>query len=170
MWLSQLEFFWTLTWSIRLSKQCLYTWPVHNSFSLWEYKSWNIFWYQWNGIGCQFLDLPRFQPSKRHKPPACLKVVSICTSLMMNDFEYLSHAYWPFVLLLWWNDLCKSFAHFLFYFYFILFIYFIYLFLAVLGLRCCAWAFSSCGERGLLFVGVRGLLTAVASLVAEHGL
>ena len=46
---------------------------------------------------------------------------------------------------------------------------FIYLFLAVLGL-CCAWAFSSCGERGLLFVAARGLLTAVASLVAEHGL
>ena len=30
--------------------------------------------------------------------------------------------------------------------------------------------FSSCRERGLLFVAVRGLLTAVASLVAEHGL
>ena len=47
---------------------------------------------------------------------------------------------------------------------------FIYLFLAVLGLRRCAWAFSSCGERGLLFVAVRGLLIAVASLVVEHGL
>ena len=42
--------------------------------------------------------------------------------------------------------------------------------MAVLGLRCCARAFSSCGERGLLFVEVRGLLIAVASLVAEHGL
>ena len=40
---------------------------------------------------------------------------------------------------------------------------FIYLFLAALGLRCCARAFSSCGERGLLFVAVRGLLVAVAS-------
>ena len=40
---------------------------------------------------------------------------------------------------------------------------FIYLFLAVLGLCCCAQAFSSCGERGLLFVVVRGLLIAVAS-------
>ena len=50
------------------------------------------------------------------------------------------------------------------------FIYFIYLFLAVLGLRCCAWAFSSCGEWGLPFVAVRGLLIAVASLVVEHGL
>ena len=29
--------------------------------------------------------------------------------------------------------------------------------------------FSSCGEWGLLFVAVRGLLIAVASLVAEHG-
>ena len=47
---------------------------------------------------------------------------------------------------------------------------FIYLFLAALGLCCCARAFSSCGERGLLFVAVRGLLIAVASLVAKHGL
>ena len=46
--------------------------------------------------------------------------------------------------------------------------YFIYL-LAALGLRCRVQAFSSCGERGLLFVVVRGLLIAVASL-AEHGL
>ena len=56
---------------------------------------------------------------------------------------------------------------------FYLFIYFykfIYLFLAALGLRCCVRAFSSCGERGLLFVAVRRLLIAVASLVVEHGL
>ena len=44
------------------------------------------------------------------------------------------------------------------------------LFLAVLGLHCCAQAFSSCGEQGLPFVVVRGLLIAVASLVEEHGL
>ena len=43
-------------------------------------------------------------------------------------------------------------------------------FLAALGLRCCTRAFSSCGERGLLLVAVRGLLIAVASLVVEHGL
>ena len=47
---------------------------------------------------------------------------------------------------------------------------FIYLFLAALGLHCCARAFSSCNERGLLFVAVHGLLIAVASLVVEHGL
>ena len=45
-----------------------------------------------------------------------------------------------------------------------------YLFLATLGLCCCTWAFSSCREWVLLFVAARGLLTAVASLVAEHGL
>ena len=45
-----------------------------------------------------------------------------------------------------------------------------YLFLAALGLHCCEWAFSSCGEQGLLFIVVHGLLIAVASLVAEHGL
>ena len=47
---------------------------------------------------------------------------------------------------------------------------FIYLFLAALGLRCCTRAFSSCGERGLFFISVRGLLIAVASLVVEHRL
>ena len=47
---------------------------------------------------------------------------------------------------------------------------FIYLFLAALGLRCCTWAFSSCGEWGLLFVAVHGLLVAVASLAVVHGL
>ena len=50
------------------------------------------------------------------------------------------------------------------------FLIYLFLFLAVLGLHCCAWAFSSCGKRGLLFIAVCGLLIAVASLVAEHGL
>ena len=42
--------------------------------------------------------------------------------------------------------------------------------MAVLGLRFCARAFSSCGKRGPLFIGVRGPLTIAASLVAEHRL
>ena len=47
-----------------------------------------------------------------------------------------------------------------------LFIYFwlCWVFVAAHGL------FSSCSERGLLFIAVRRLLIAVASLVAEHGL
>ena len=52
--------------------------------------------------------------------------------------------------------------------YFILF--FVFLFLAALGLPCCARAFSSCDEQGLLFVAVRKLLFEVASLVADHRL
>ena len=42
--------------------------------------------------------------------------------------------------------------------------------MAALGLCCCAWAFSSCGERGLLFAVVCGLLIVVASLIVEHRL
>ena len=54
-----------------------------------------------------------------------------------------------------------------------LFIYlciYLFLFLAALGLRCCVRVFSSCGEWGLLFTAVRGLLIAVTSLAAGHGL
>ena len=42
--------------------------------------------------------------------------------------------------------------------------------MAVLGLRLCARAFSSCGELGPLFIAVRGPPTVAASLVAEHRL
>ena len=42
-----------------------------------------------------------------------------------------------------------------------------FLFLAALGLCCCMQAFSSCGEQGLLFVAVCGLLIVVAPLVVE---
>ena len=60
---------------------------------------------------------------------------------------------------------------FVFFFNFYLFIYlFIHSFMAVLGLRFCAKAFSSCGERGPLFIAVRGPLAIAASLVAEHRL
>ena len=64
-------------------------------------------------------------------------------------------------------SICYTQAH-LFFFYTFIYL-FIYLFLAALGLHCCVWAFSSCSERGLLFVVVHGLLIAVASLAVEHG-
>ena len=61
------------------------------------------------------------------------------------------------------EDVCVFINNILF-FFFNKFIYlFIYLFLAVLGLRFCARAFSSCGEQGPLFIAVRGPLTVVAS-------
>ena len=42
--------------------------------------------------------------------------------------------------------------------------------MAVLGLRFCARAFSSCGKRGPLFIAVRRPLTIAASFVVEHRL
>ena len=52
-------------------------------------------------------------------------------------------------------------------FFFTLFIFWLHcVFIAVCGLSLVA----TCGERGLLFIGVRRLLIAVASLVAKHGL
>ena len=44
------------------------------------------------------------------------------------------------------------------------------LFMAVLGLRFCARAFSSCGKWGPLFIAVRKPLIIAASLVADHRL
>ena len=42
--------------------------------------------------------------------------------------------------------------------------------MAVLGLRFCARAFSSCGKWGPLFIAMRGPLTIAVPLVAEHRL
>ena len=56
----------------------------------------------------------------------------------------------------------------LFFFFFNLSYLFIYFWLRWLFVV--VRAFPSCGEQELLFLVVGGLLTAVASLVAEHGL
>ena len=64
-----------------------------------------------------------------------------------------------------------TFYHLIAFFFFFNFLgLFIYLFMAVLGLRFCARAFSSCGKWGPLFIAVRGPLTISASVVAEHRL
>ena len=55
-------------------------------------------------------------------------------------------------------------------FYLFIYIFIYFLFMAVLGLRFCARAFSSCGKWGPLLIAVRGPLTIAASLVAEHRL
>ena len=91
-------------------------------------------------------------------------MVLVCIALMISDFEHLCVC----VLAISVSSLEKYRSdplHILF-----LINLFIYLFLAMLGLRCCTWDFSSCGEWGLLFVVVCGLLLAVASFVEEHGL
>ena len=58
----------------------------------------------------------------------------------------------------------------LFFIFIFLDFFFLIIYLAVLGLRCCAWALSTCGEQGLLFIVVCGLLITVASLAVQHGL
>ena len=50
------------------------------------------------------------------------------------------------------------------------FIIFFVVVVVVLDLHSCMQVFSSCGEWGLLFLAVCGLLTVVTSLVVEHGL
>ena len=64
----------------------------------------------------------------------------------------------------------KKAQDYLYSYYFFFLINLFILFLAALGLCCCTQTFSSCGEQGLLFVVVCGLLVVVASLVVEHGL
>ena len=59
---------------------------------------------------------------------------------------------------------------YMFFLSFFINVFIYYLFLTVLGLHCCTWAISSCGDQGLLFVAVCGLLIVVASLVVEHRL
>ena len=69
-------------------------------------------------------------------------------------FFFFSYLYWLKVKLF-----------FLIYFYWL-----IDWLIAIFGLRFCARVFSSCGKRGPLLIAVRGPLTIVASLVAEHRL
>ena len=78
----------------------------------------------------------------------------------MTVFSHLAKQ-WRFILLF-----------FLFFNFFLGVIYLVIqlLFMAVLGLRFCARAFSSCGNWGPLFIAVRGPLIIAASLVAEHRL
>ena len=55
--------------------------------------------------------------------------------------------------------------------FFYLFIYFLFIYFWLCWvLIFCERAFSSCGERGPLFIAVHGPLTIAASLVAEHKL
>ena len=78
-----------------------------------------------------------------------------------------SHWFVSFLYIYWLPVFVFVFNNFILFFFINLFYL---LFLAALGLRCYTRAFSSCGMWGLFFVAVRGLLIAVASLVAEHRL
>ena len=64
---------------------------------------------------------------------------------------------------------CQNSSNCIVYFFEFLF-YFIFIFIYFWLRWVFVWVFFSCIEWGLLFVAVRGLLIAVASLVAEHRL
>ena len=88
---------------------------------------------------------------RRHRPRRCL----ISTATTHPEFSSFSFFYL--------RDLRVSFY------------LFIYLFIIIIIIFGCIGSSllrtgSSCGKRGLLFVALRGLITAAASLVAEHGL
>ena len=104
--------------------------------------------------------------SAHHPPPERVAVCTQCGLISKLATALLSLKYSHFFSLLKMPLKLCCFGFRLFFKK----IYFIYLFLAVLGLHCCARAFSNCGERGLLFVAVCRLLILVASLVEEHGL
>ena len=90
-----------------------------------------------------------------------------CSAKDISDRDYWEKKYKSLCFLLFHLHTFEFFQCLSSFFFLI---YLISLFLAALGLCCCMRAFSSCGERGLLFVVVCGLLIAVASLAAEHGL
>ena len=72
--------------------------------------------------------------------------------VQLLNFQIMWAIRFSFVLNLCWLGFLSLAAQSPVFFKINLFIYlFIYLlFLAALGLHCCAWAFSSCGEQGLL--------------------
>ena len=108
-----------------------------------------------------------------------LNSIPLCVCVCVCVYIYIEHLLYPFIC--WWTlrffpylgyqknaamnmGMKISFIIIIYYFIY-LFIYF----LSVLCLRCCVQAFSSWGERGLLFFVVHRLLTAVASLCCGAG-
>ena len=102
-----------------------------------------------------------------------------CNFSFITDFIYLSPL--SFFLMSITKDLSILFIfsmnHLLVPWFFLLSFFFFFKIywlidwlIAMLGLRFCARAFSSCGKREPLFIAVCGPLTIVASLVAEHRL
>ena len=93
----------------------------------------------------------------------CFHLLTIVNNAVMNMVVQISFLFFPSY-------------HFIYFFEFLNFILFIFYTAGSYqlsffggGLHCCMQDFSSCGEQGLLFVAVCGLLTVVVSPIAEHG-
>ena len=96
-----------------------------------------------------------------------ISLITICThAKLLQIIVHILYAVYciPMTYLLYNNNTGGLYS------FFKIFIYLFYLFMAALGLRFCARAFSSCGKRGPLFIAVRGPFTVAASLVAGHRL
>ena len=93
----------------------------------------------------------------------CMILLMCCWILFVNIFLRIFES-------MFIRDIGLQFSFLVVFFFFFFESFFIYLFLAVLGLRFCVRAFSSCGKRGPLFITVWGPLTIAASLAAEHRL
>ena len=149
----------------------------------WFPLAWNIFFHFFNLSLCVSLKLEwifcrqhivrSFFFFLNHSATLCLMIwefnpFTFRLIIESKDLQMASNFFWLFCSSLF---LSSSFSTFLCFFKIYLFNFFLkFLFLSALGLHCCARTFSSCGEQELLFIAVRGLLIAVASLVAEHGL
>ena len=133
--------------------------------------------------------MPRYKFSHMYPALCSLGFLDLCFGVCHCFWKILSHYYFtlflfPFshLLLSFLLHTCDTFCNFptvleysiefdhIFSLgHFSWHIIFIYLFMAVLGLRCCLGFFLVVTSRELLFVAIRGLLIAVASLTAEHG-
>ena len=105
----------------------------------------------------------------------CFHDLAIVNSATMNIVVHVSFwimtfsGYSPVVEIL--GHMVILFLVFFFFLKKLVFNLFLFIFfLAILGLCFCTRAFSSCGKWGPLFIAVRGPLTIMASLVAEHRL
>ena len=89
--------------------------------------------------------------------------------MLKNKTKKIENAGMGRVLAGFWVFFFNKFVFFSPLFFKDLFLYLFY-FLAVVGLNCCPWDFSSYSEPGLLFIAELRLLITLASLGAEHGL
>ena len=142
----------TRSFPIWLNCRCqelVLTWTTVRSEGLWKLLA------IWRLLGSALIQAP---PGSPHSLLTCLLVPAHTSFSPTTKVTMLHH-----------KNLTMLFSTFIFLF-FKIYLFNLFLFMAALGLRCCARGFSSCSERELLFIVVCGLCTVVASLIADHGL